>query len=155
MPQENFENKIFVECRNWHSAKEPLCRVPGLQHSAKNIQNFFSSFGLKEPLNFFAECPHLGTRQRAAPLNPSGSADPLPLSLSQSRAPASPRRRGPPAPPDLRRGRPAPGSTLPGRWCAAPPRRRPTSAAAVPAPAPLRRRTRTRRWCTAPAAPRP
>ena len=22
-------NVLFVECRNWHSAKEPLCRVPG------------------------------------------------------------------------------------------------------------------------------
>ena len=23
------KKKYFAECRNWHSAKEPLCRVPG------------------------------------------------------------------------------------------------------------------------------
>ena len=39
MPQKKFENrnkkKYFADCRSWHSAKEPLCRVPRLQHSAK------------------------------------------------------------------------------------------------------------------------
>ena len=32
------KKKYFAECRNWHSAKEPLCRVPGLQHSAKTAR---------------------------------------------------------------------------------------------------------------------
>ncbi|XP_066391846.1 oleosin-B6-like [Miscanthus floridulus] len=138
-----------------------------------------------QPLNFFAECPNLGTWQSAAPLNPSGPASPLPLSHSLTaarpdrlappprttgaagpppwpararvcpprlvvRRPAPPspaagpasaplRRRGPSTLLDLHRGRPTPGSALPGRWCAAPPRRRETSTAAGPAPAALRR----------------
>ncbi|XP_066361140.1 uncharacterized protein [Miscanthus floridulus] len=69
-------------------------------------------------------CPPRPVVHRPAPAPAPAPPRRRPTSAAGGLALAPLGRHGPPAPPDLRRGRPAPSSALPGRWCAAPPQPR-------------------------------
>jgi hypothetical protein len=124
---------FFVECRPWHSAKAPLCRVLGVQRSAKIIS--FSLFYLYRVFakhsaklifclkkwKLFAECPNLGTWQRPRALTLAGRpASPCPAGA----APPRPRLRpgGPLLRPYTARAprRPSPTRRVRARRCGPP-----------------------------------